>query len=86
MDLDNVVVHSRVMRHHPEVSEADVIAAWSNRVGWSYRPGTNPLRYLAIGYDDSDRLLEMCAVFDVDHWVIFHAMPATAKFLREVTE
>ena len=84
--MDNVVVHSRVMRRHPEVSEADVVAVWRNRISWPYRPGTDPLRYLAIGYDDGDRLLEMCAVFDVDHWVIFHAMPATAKFLREVTE
>jgi len=38
------------------------------------------LRYLAIGYDDIGRLLEMCAVFDDGHWLVFHAMPATTRF------
>lgn len=86
MDFNKVVVHGRIMRRHPEVTEADVLAAWRNRVSWSYRPGTDPLRYLAVGYDDGDRLLEMCAVFDSDHWIIFHAMEATDKFIGEVTD
>lgn len=46
---------------------------------------TDPLRYVAVGYDEYGRLLEMVAVLDEsDRWHVFHAMRATPKVLREL--
>lgn len=49
------------------------------------REDTDPLRYVAVGYDEYGRLLEMVAVLDEsDRWHVFHAMRATTKVLREL--
>jgi len=49
------------------------------------REDTDPLRYVAVGYDEYGRLLEMVAVLDEsDRWHVFHAMRATPKVLREL--
>jgi len=57
------------------------------RVGVRFmaREDTDPLRYVAVGYDEYGRLLEMVAVLDEsDRWHVFHAMRATPKVLREL--
>ena len=49
------------------------------------REDTDPLRYVAVGYDEYGRLLEMVAVlYESDRWHVFHAMRATPKVLREL--
>ena len=86
MPLDDIVVDQRVNARHHDVTDYSVRVAWSNVVRFMPREGTEPLRYVAVGYDESGRLLEMVAVLDEsDRWHIFHAMRATPKVLRELT-
>lgn len=83
--LGDVVVDPRVSSRHPDVSEYSVQVAWRNVVRFMPREGTDPLRYVAVGYDEYGRLLEMVAVLDEsDRWHVFHAMKATPKVLREL--
>ena len=85
MPLGDIVVDQRVSARHSDVSDYSVRVAWSNVVRFMPREGTDPLRYVAVGYDERGRLLEMIAVLDEsDRWHIFHAMRATAKVLREL--
>lgn len=73
------------MRLSPDVSADSVRVAWSNVVRFMAREDTDPLRYVAVGYDEYGRLLEMVAVLDEsDRWHVFHAMRATPKVLREL--
>ncbi|KAB8292755.1 hypothetical protein DSM100685_0766 [Bifidobacterium avesanii] len=79
------MVDPRVSKRHPDVSEHSVHVAWSNVVRFMPREGTDPLRYVAVGYDERGRLLEMVAVLDEsDRWHVFHAMKATPKVLHEL--
>ena len=79
------MIDSRVNERHPDVSEYSALVAWRNVVRFMPREGTDPLRYVAVGYDDRGRLLEMVAVLDEsDRWHVFHAMKATPKVLREL--
>ena len=67
------------------VGGACLCVAWSNVVRFMAREDTDPLRYVAVGYDEYGRLLEMVAVLDEsDRWHVFHAMRATPKVLREL--
>lgn len=76
---------TRVSTRHPDVSADSVRVAWSNVVRFMAREDTDPLRYVAVGYDEYGRLLEMVAVLDEsDRWHVFHAMRATPKVLREL--
>ena len=85
MPVGDVVVDPRVNMRHPDVSERSVCVAWRNVVRFMPRDGTDPLRYVAVGYDEYGRLLEMIAVLDEsDRWHVFHAVRATPKVLREL--
>lgn len=85
MPVGDVIVDPRVNMRHPDVSDHSVYVAWRNVVRFMPRNGTDPLRYVAVGYDDHGRLLEMVAVLDEsDRWHIFHAMRATPKVLHEL--
>jgi hypothetical protein len=50
------------------------------------REGTGfPPQWVGVGLDGSGRLLEYVAInVGIDRWLVFHAMPATTKVLREV--
>jgi len=79
-----VLVHPRVTLKRPEISEADVIAAFESALRSRAR-ATAPVRWVGVGLDGSGRLLEWIAVEqEPDGWLVFHAMPATTKVLKEV--
>lgn len=85
MPVGDIVVDPRIQTRHPDVSADSVRVAWSNVVRFMAREDTDPLRYVAVGYDECGRLLEMVAVLDEsDRWHVFHAMRATTKVLREL--
>lgn len=46
----------------------------------------DPTQYMAIGTDQQGRALEMLAFIDAQRqeWVIYHAMPASRKAMREL--
>ena len=81
-----VRVHSRVSSIHPEVEDADVVAAFRNTLRSVPREGTGfPPQWVGVGIDGKGRLLQYVAINDgPDRWLIFHSMRATTKVLREV--
>lgn len=83
--MAEIKVHPRVSRRHPEVSDEDVVDAWSRFVRMTSRTGCYDDNYVAVGFDCRGRLLEMVAVRDKEgEWFVFHAMPATSKTLDEL--
>lgn len=69
MPVGDIVVDPRIQTRHPDVSADSVRVAWSNVVRFMAREDTDPLRYVAVGYDEYGRLLEMVAVLDEsDRW------------------
>lgn len=84
--MAEVIVHPRVCKRHPELSEEEVLAAWSNRFALAMRLDRRPGECIAIGVDGGGRMVEMvaCRSFDGE-WLIYHAMtPPTRKALREL--
>ena len=80
-----VIVHPRVMERHPELAEEDVKEAWNSYVRMARRDGTDSY-YVAVGFDQVGRAIEMVAVETIDgDWYVYHAMtPPTNKVLREL--
>ena len=83
---DVITVHGRVMERHPEIRPEDVAHAWANRIASATRYSKWPTQYMAIGFDENGRMLEMAAVEQEDGTLlVFHAtIPPSAKTLREV--
>ena len=83
--MGNVVVHPRVTERHPELAEDDVRFAWNNYVRMARRAGTDDY-YLAVGFDEHGRGVEMVAVETIDgDWFVYHAYtPPTKSFMREL--
>ncbi len=76
-------VHPRVTAKRPGIMVEDVVAAFSGTLRRIPRVGTT--QWVGIGIDGRGRLLEYVAVENgADHWMVFHAMPATKKVLREL--
>jgi hypothetical protein len=84
--LDNVRVEPRVRARHPELSDEDVLTAWSNCLVSTYRQQSAFDDFVAIGTDAKGRLIEMIAVQEAGaSWAIYHAMtPPTDKVLHEL--
>ena len=82
----NIAVHRRVRDRHPELANADVLAAWKNAIASTQRTRKNPNEYVAIGFDGNGRLVEMVATRLADgNWLIYHAMtPPSANTLKEL--
>lgn len=79
-----VRVHQRVPLRHPEVTENDVQTAFESSLRVRARD-THPVQWVGVGPDSRGRLIEYIAVEEEpDGWLVFHAMPATKKILREV--
>lgn len=79
-----VIVHERVSKRHPEIGADDVVWAFENTLRSRARD-TSPVQWVGVGVDGSGRLLEYVAVeIEPDGWLIFHAMEATGKVMREV--
>jgi hypothetical protein len=79
-----VSVHPRVLVRHPEIPEPDAVAAFTASLRSRARD-TDPVQWVGVGMDRHGRLLEYVAIeTGMDEWLVFHAMPATAKVLIEV--
>lgn len=79
-----VRVHARVSRTHPEISVTDVRTAFVGALASRARD-THPPQWLGIGVDTHGRLLQFVAIEESpDSWLVFHAMAATTKALREL--
>lgn len=84
--MDRVIVHRRVSERHPGIKPEDVASAWNTAIVSAPRIEKNPDQYVALGFDESGRLLEMVAVrTDQGDWLVFHAMtPPTDGTFREL--
>ena len=81
-----VRVHSRVSMLHPDIDDEDVIAAFTGTLRSVPRERTGfPPQWVGVGMDGKGWLVQYVAVNDgPDHWLVFHAVQATTKVLREV--
>lgn len=82
-----VQVLPRVHERHPDITEQQVRHAWSHIIKSRRRNMVfDPTQYMAIGTDQQGRALEMLAFIDAQRqeWVIYHAMPASRKAMREL--
>lgn len=71
-------------RRRPDLTDEDVVTAFEGMLRPRARD-TDPIQWVSVGADASGRLLEYVAVEnEPDGWLVFHAMPATAKALTEV--
>lgn len=79
-------MHPRVARVHPEIEAEDAAAALENTLRAVPRAGSGfPPQWVGVGLDRGGRLLQYVAInVGPDQWLIFHAMHATSKVLREV--
>ncbi|MDR3037095.1 MAG: DUF4258 domain-containing protein [Coriobacteriales bacterium] len=83
--MTDIKVHPRVNGRHPEISDDEVIAAWNNPVELAKREGAGDELWVAAGFDNNGRPLEVVASKSKDGiWLIFHAMKATTKTLTEL--
>jgi hypothetical protein len=84
--LENVVIHPRVMRRHPEICEHDAKDAFENMIASAPRIGQKTDQSIAIGSDSKGRLLELIYTRDSQGDVlIFHAFtPPTRKAMFEL--
>ncbi|MDR3070369.1 MAG: hypothetical protein LBU38_05085 [Propionibacteriaceae bacterium] len=86
MSMEGVEVHPRVNQRHPEVTDADVLAAWANAIAFVRRETDEKDFYVAVGSDSKGRLIEVVASRETDgQLLVFHAMtPPTRKTLTEL--
>lgn len=83
--VNDVIVMNRVQQRHLDVSNEDVLHAWHYAIKSRSRLDKDPIQYIAVGVARDGRMLEMCAYKNEnDDYVIFHAMTATRKVLREL--
>lgn len=84
-DTQAVIVHPRVTERHPDVTEEDVITAWSTALAMRRRNFDPPSHIAAAGADTKGRIIEMVGVELEDGGVlVYHAMRLTAKMEREL--
>ena len=71
---------------HPDIEDRDATSAFRNTLRSIPREGTGfPPQWVGVGMDSKGRLLQYVAIDEgSDQWLIFHAMQATTKVLREV--
>lgn len=81
-----LVIHPRINKLHPEIKDEDVRAAYLNALRSMPREATGfPPQWVGVGVDGHGRLLQFVAVNErPNRWLIFHAMHATTKVLREL--
>lgn len=75
----------RISERHPEVSEADVMAAMRSMIRYKQR---DTGEWLAVGTDSRSRLVEHVYIYDADddyYFFVYHGMtPPSGKTLREL--
>ena len=84
--MSDLIVHERVLKRHPNLTEEGVRAAWETALVSTPRIAKNPSEYVALGFDGDGRLLEMVAIrLEDGDWLIFHAMtPPSDKTFKEL--
>ena len=82
--MDGPIVHPRVMREHPELTEEDVRRAWRLSYYEALRPESpNFPEYLWIGRDAKGREVEMVGTMTNEGWLIYHANTPVSKSAKE---
>ena len=61
--MSQIGVHPRISRRHPEVSEADVMAAMRSMIRYKQRESGE---WIAVGTDSRSRLVELVYIYDAD--------------------
>ena len=85
--MNELVIHPRVLKRHPQLTEEDVRAAWENAYYEALRPDSpNFPEYLWIGIDSHGREIEMVGVPIVSGWLIYHANAPLSKRTRDEVE
>lgn len=85
--MDQPEIHPRVTQRHPELSEADILEAWTHSYYEELRPESpNFPEYLWIGLDGHHREIEMVGVRTESGWLIYHANTPLSKRTRAEIE
>lgn len=81
-----LIVHQRVTKRHPNLSDDDVRSAWTNQYRAIVRETESGPRYVAIGCDSRGREVEMVAIeLESRAWLVYHAMtPPSARTYDEL--
>jgi hypothetical protein len=82
--MSQIGVHPRISQRHPEVSEADVMAAMRSMIRYKQRESGE---WIAVGTDSRSRLVELVYIYDADddYFFVYHGMtPPSGKTLREL--
>lgn len=82
--MSQIGVHPRINQRHPEVSEADVMAAMRSMIRYKQRSSGE---WVAVGTDSRSRLVELVYLYDADddYFFVYHGMtPPSSKTLREL--
>ena len=83
--MAKLIVHPRVAERHPELDEEGVKGAWNNALVSTPRIEKDPNQYIALGFDNDGRLLEVVATrLSNGDWLIFHAitLPSNKTFIE----
>ena len=82
--MNEPMVHPRVMREHPVLTEEDVRYAWRNSYYEALRPESpNFPEYLWIGRDAKGREIEMVGTMTNEGWLIYHANTPISKSVKD---
>jgi len=81
-----VSVHERVNKKRPEISDDDVLWAWKKKIKCRLRLETEPPQYVAAGFDQKGRALEMVGIYDptADETLIIHARKLRSGTRKEL--
>ena len=82
--MSQIGVHPRISERHPEVSDADVMAAMRSMIRYKQRESGE---WIAVGTDSRSRLVELVYIYDADddYFFVHHGMtPPNGKTLREL--
>ena len=82
--MDQVFIHPHATKHG--LTEEQILHAWVNAVEVARREGDDGIiDYVAIGFDQNGRPIEMTANWNVAGFLIYHAnTPPTARTFSEL--
>ena len=82
--MEELVVHPRVTRAHPALTEEDVKRAWQHFYYEALRPESpNFPEYLWIGRDAKGREVEMVGTMTNEGWLIYHTNTPVSKSVKD---
>ena len=78
--VQRLLIHPRVLKRHPQLTEEDVRFAWFNSYYEALRTNSvNFPEFLWIGRDKRGREIEMVGTQTNDGWLIYHANTPLSK-------